>query len=285
MSATIGALLAEVAALVAGNPTAEPRAEAEILIAHVLGVARTRLWARPEEAVAPVAARAALDLAQRRATGEPIAYLVGRRAFWTLELEVGPAVLIPRPETELIVEQALARLPAGPARVADLGTGSGAVALALAAERPRWHVVATDSSADALGVARRNAERLGLGVDFRHGDWAQALRPDESFDLIASNPPYVAAGDPHLVDGDLPWEPRTALVAGADGLDAIRGLAPAAFQHLADGGWLLLEHGATQGDAVRGLLARIGLGAVRTMRDLSGLERLTMGRRQTGRLD
>ena len=285
MSTTIRALLTEVAVIVAGNPAAEPRAEAEILIAHVLAVARTRLWERPEEAVAPAAALAARDLARRRATGEPIAYLVGRRAFWTLELEVGPAVLIPRPETELVVEQALALLPAGPARVADLGTGSGAVALALAAERPRWHVVATDSSADALGVARRNAERLRLGVDFRHGDWTRALRPDESFDLIASNPPYVAAGDPHLVGGDLPWEPRAALVAGADGLDAIRRLAPAAIGHLADGGWLLLEHGATQGDAVRGLLAGIGLHAVRTARDLSGLERLTLGRRQTGRLD
>jgi release factor glutamine methyltransferase len=280
VSATVGTLLAETAAVIGSNPTAAPRAEAEILLAHALGLSRAQLWARPEAAVAPAAADAARALARRRAAGEPVAYLVGRRAFWTIELEVGPAALIPRLETELIVEQALALLPASAAAcVADLGTGSGAIALALAAERPAWRIVATDASGEALALARRNAARLRLTVDFRQGDWAGALRPGEVFDLVASNPPYVAEGDPHLTEGDLPWEPVAALTAGADGLDAIRQIAPAALTHLHAGGWLLLEHGAQQGPAVRAILARAGFGAIDTLRDLAGLERVTLGRR------
>ena len=281
MSATVRELLAEAASQLAPRAADDARAEAEILLAHTLGCERARLWAWPEAAVPATVAASCRGLVRRRAAGEPVAYLTGRRGFWTLELEVTPAVLIPRPESELLVEQALAMLPPHrPARVADLGTGSGAIALAIAAERPGWEVVATDASADALAVARRNASRLGLvHVAFRLGDWAEALRPDERFAAIVSNPPYVADGDPRLAEGDLPWEPRAALVGGPDGLDAIRRLVAAAVPHLEAGGWLLLEHGAGQGEAVGGILGRAGLDGVRTVRDLAGLERVSGGRR------
>jgi len=280
VSTTVGDLLAESAAGLADRAGAGARAEAEILLAHCLGCDRTALWASPETAVPSAVAAACRALARRRAAGEPVAYLVGHRGFWTLELEVTPAVLIPRPETELLVEQVLAAFPAdAPVRLVDLGTGSGAIALAVAAERPCWEILATDAAADALAVARRNAARLGLvAVAFRLGDWAQAFRPGERFSVIVSNPPYVAEGDPHLVEGDLPWEPRAALVAGPDGLDAIRRLVATAPAHLAPGGWLLLEHGADQGAAVRAILAGAGLDAVHTVRDLAGLERVSGGR-------
>jgi release factor glutamine methyltransferase len=280
VSTTVGDLLAESAAGLADRAGDGARAEAEILLAHCLGCDRTALWARPETAVPSAVAAACRALALRRTAGEPVAYLVGRRGFWTLELEVTPAVLIPRPETELLVEQALEAFPAdAPVRLADLGTGSGAIALAVAAERPCWEILATDAAADALAVARRNAARLGLAaVAFRLGDWTQAFRPGERFSVIVSNPPYVAEGDPHLAAGDLPWEPRAALVAGPDGLDAIRRLVAAAPVHLAPGGWLLLEHGADQGAAVRAILAGAGLDAVHTVRDLAGLERVSGGR-------
>lgn len=280
MSTTVRGLLAEALSRLAARSGRDARGEAEILVAHGLGCDRTTLWTHPEAEVPAGAAARCRDLVSRRAAGEPVAYLTGRRGFWTLELEVGPAVLIPRPETELLVEQVLAAFPpAAAVRVADLGTGSGAIALAVAAERPRWEVVATDASADALAVARRNAVRLGLTrVEFRLGDWAQALGPDERFAIVASNPPYVADGDPHLAAGDLPWEPRAALIAGPDGLDAIRRLVAAAAPHLAPGGWLLLEHGAGQGAAVRAILAGARLADVRTVRDLAGLERVSGGR-------
>jgi release factor glutamine methyltransferase len=280
VSTTVGDLLAESAAGLADRAGDGARAEAEILLAHCLGCDRTALWARPETAVPSAVAAACRALARRRAAGEPVAYLVGHRGFWTLELEVTPAVLIPRPETELLVEQVLAAFPADAAvRLVDLGTGSGAIALAVAAERPCWEILATDAAADALAVARRNAARLGLAaVAFRLGNWTQACRPGERFSVIVSNPPYVAEGDPHLAEGDLPWEPRAALVAGPDGLDAIRRLVAAAPAHLAPGGWLLLEHGADQGAAVRAILAGAGLDAVHTVRDLAGLERVSGGR-------
>jgi release factor glutamine methyltransferase len=280
VSTTVGDLLAQSAAGLADRAGAGARAEAEILLAHCLGCDRTALWARPETAVPSAVAAACRALARRRAAGEPVAYLVGHRGFWTLELEVTPAVLIPRPETELLVEQVLAAFPADAAvRLVDLGTGSGAIALAVAAERPCWEILATDAAADALAVARRNAARLGLAaVAFRLGNWTQACRPGERFSVIVSNPPYVAEGDPHLAEGDLPWEPRAALVAGPDGLDAIRRLVAAAPAHLAPGGWLLLEHGADQGAAVRAILAGAGLDAVHTVRDLAGLERVSGGR-------
>lgn len=280
MSDTVRTLLAEAAALLRDRAADEARAEAEILLAHILGCERTALWTHPDAPVPAATAARCRALAARRAAGAPVAYLTGRRGFWTLDLAVTPAVLIPRPETELLVEQVLALFPAEPpVHVADLGTGSGAIALAIATERPGWTVVATDASAPALAVAHGNAERLGLDrVSFRLGSWADVLTPGETFELIVSNPPYVAEDDPHLNEGDLPFEPRAALAAGPDGLAAIRELIPAALPHLAPGGWLLLEHGADQGTAVRRLLGEAGLAAVETVRDLAGLERVTRGR-------
>lgn len=255
------------------------RADAELLLAHVAGRDRAWLFAHAGDELAPEQAAGFAALVERRAAGEPVAYLTGHRGFWTLELEVGPDTLIPRPETETLVELALARLPIGiPARVADLGTGSGAIALAIASERPQAEVIATDFSAGALAVAERNALRNGVGkVEFRRGDWYAPLG-SERFGLIASNPPYIADGDPHLGEGDLRFEPPTALSSGADGLDAIREIVAGAPVHLVPGGWLLLEHGLEQGAAIRELLQHAGFVDVATERDLEDRDRITLGR-------
>lgn len=255
------------------------RGEAEVLLAHVLGKPRSWLFAHADDALDTVAASAYAALVERRAAGEPVAYLTGRRGFWTLELEVSPATLIPRSETELLVELALARLPEGEAaRVADLGTGSGAIALAIASTRPRAQVVAVDLSAEALVVARRNAERHGLGrVRFAQGDWLAPLS-GERFDIIVANPPYIEVGDPHLGRGDLRFEPAAALASGADGLDAIRRIVADARGHLSPGGWLLLEHGWNQGGAVRTLLREAGFAEVFTAQDLEQRDRVSGGR-------
>ena len=255
------------------------REAAEPLLAHALGRDRAWLFAHATD---PVPAAAAADfraLVARRAAGEPVAYLTGRRGFWTLDLEVTADTLIPRPETELLVELALARIdPDAPARIADLGTGSGAIALAVASERPAAVVVATDVAKATLAVAVRNAQALAVGnVWFRRGDWCGALGHDR-FDLIASNPPYIATGDRHLDEGDLRHEPPRALSSGVDGLDAIRAIAAAAPGHLVPGGWLLLEHGLDQGPAVRALLEQAGFVAVETARDLEDRDRVTLGR-------
>ncbi|MEI2454100.1 peptide chain release factor N(5)-glutamine methyltransferase [Lysobacter firmicutimachus] len=254
-------------------------AEAELLLAHALDRSRGWLFAHDDHLVADDAAQRFADSLARREAGEPVAYLIGRRGFWRFDLEVSAATLIPRPETELLVELALARLPAGPAAaVADLGTGSGAIALALAYERPQARVVATDVSAAALAVAGANARALGLSnVVFRQGDWFAPLA-GERFDLIASNPPYIEAGDPHLQQGDLRYEPAAALASGADGLDAIRVIAAAAASHLRPGGWLLIEHGWNQGPAVRDLLSAAGLVEAATERDLEGRDRVSLAR-------
>ena len=251
--------------------------EAEALLAHVLGRSPAWLFAHGDEVLREDAAAAFRALVERRAAGEPVAYLVGRRGFWTLDLAVTPATLIPRPETELLVELALARM-APDAAVVDLGTGSGAIALALASERPRARVVATDASLDALAVARDNATRLGLArVEFRHGDWYAPLA-GERFDVIASNPPYIAAGDAHLAQGDLRHEPPSALASGPDGLDDLRRIAAGARPHLRPGGWLLVEHGFDQGASVRALFDAAGLRDVATERDFEGRDRVTLGR-------
>lgn len=270
------ALLADAARQLGGDAA---RLEAELLLAHALGKPRAWLYAHAGDAVDDAAQAAFAALLARRLAGEPVAYLVGARGFWSLELEVTPATLIPRPETELLVELALARLPAdAKTRVADLGTGSGAIALAIARERPRADVLATDASAEALAVARRNAQRLGsANVAFAQGDWCNALRGARDFDLIVSNPPYIAAGDPHLGEGDLRFEPATALASGLDGLDAIRTLVRDARAHLHSDGWLLFEHGYDQGAAVRALLAAAGYREVFTARDLEGRERVSGG--------
>lgn len=274
-SPTVSALVRAGAARLCGDAA---RREAELLAEFALGADRAWLFAHAEDPVADAARDRFLDLLARRAGGEPLAYILGHVGFWTLDLEVTPDTLIPRPETELLVEAALARLPEAAAlRIADLGTGSGAIALALASERPRAHIVATDASAAALEVARRNAARSGIGnIAFRQGDWAAPLA-GERFDLIASNPPYVALGDPHLAQGDLRFEPGMALASGGDGFDAIRRIARDAPAHLVPGGWLLLEHGLDQGEAVRDILQRAAFSRVETLRDLEGRERVTLG--------
>lgn len=259
------------------------RVDAEWLLRHVLDVDAAWLVAHARDPLDGARAATFAALVARRAAGEPVAYLTGRRGFWSLDLCVGPGVLIPRPETERLVELALERLPRDhAARVADLGTGSGAIALAIAHERPRARVVAVDASADALAVASGNAARLGIGnVAFREGDWFGPLA-GERFELVASNPPYIIAGDPHLRQGDLRFEPAMALASGSDGLDAIRAIARDASSHLVDGGWLLLEHGHDQGAAVRALLREAGLTQVETARDWEARDRVTLGRRRHG---
>jgi release factor glutamine methyltransferase len=271
--------LAEGAAQLAGRPEASPRLEAEALLAACLERPRSYLFAWPERTLSTDQWQGFQALLRRRLDGEPVAYLLGEREFWSLRLEVGPDALIPRPETELLVELALERLPAVPAaRVLELGTGSGAIAAALASERQNWRITASDASGAALALAERNFTRLGLAnVRPLHGDWYAALPAGERFDLILSNPPYVTEDDPHLKQGDLLWEPRNALVAGADGLDAIRLIGAKAPEHLIPGGWLLIEHGWDQGPAVRTVLRGAGLRQVTSKRDLAGLERVSLG--------
>ncbi len=254
-----------------------PELDAQLLLAYVMGVPRSHLSSHAEISCEPSRAREYLDLVARRGAGEPVAYLVGRREFWSLELAVSPAVLVPRPETELLVERALILGPDAGGAVADLGTGSGAIALALASERPEWRVVATDVSAAALGMARANAVALGLArVEFRLGDWFAAIT-GESFDVLVSNPPYVAAADPAM--SRLGHEPRLALTPGDDALASLRTLAAGAAVHLTQGGWLLLEHGDSQGSQVRGALVVAGFRHVTSHRDLAGHERMTEGQR------
>jgi release factor glutamine methyltransferase len=281
-AATVGELLAAGAqrlqqALGARDPDATPGLDAELLLAHAIDTGRVRLRSHPEELAAADAAVRFRALIERRAAGEPVAYILGRKGFWTLELGVSSAVLIPRPETELLVERALALAPEAQARVADLGTGSGAIALALASARPGWQVIATDLSAEALAVARANAAALGLErVEMVQGDWLACL-PQRRFRLLLSNPPYVAESDPALARPELTREPRLALVADEEGLGALRRIIAAAPEHLEPGGWLLLEHGAGQAAAVAGALVARGFAQVRSHRDLAGRERMTEG--------
>lgn len=258
--------------------TDDARIDSELLLAHVLQRPRSYLFAHPEAAVAPLQCGIYRALVARRRAGEPLAYLVGRQEFWSLELALDGSTLVPRPETELLVELALQCLGAAPARVLDLGTGSGAIALALAHERPRWRVLGIDRDPRALAVAAANAARLGLAnARFAPGDWFAGLA-GERFDLVVSNPPYIRDADPCLQDAGLRHEPRHALASGADGLDALRRIAAAAPAHLAGGAWLICEHGAQQGEAVRALLRAAGLDEVATHRDLAGRERATLGR-------
>jgi release factor glutamine methyltransferase len=250
----------------------DPR-EARILLAALTGFSEAAVLAFPErELPSALAASFAGQVARRRA-GEPVAYIVGRKEFYGLDLAVNPAVLIPRPETELLVDLALERRFSS---AVDLGTGCGAIALALKSNRPQARIAAVEASAAALAVAKRNAVKHSLDVQFRHGRWLEPL-DTERFELIVSNPPYVAIGDPHLPD--LGFEPLSALVAGADGLDAIREIVRAAPAHLTPGGWLLVEHGLGQDRAVRDLMAAAGLEAVATWPDLAGIPRVSGARR------
>ncbi len=258
-------------------------ADVEALAMHVCGLDRAGLITRGLYALTPEQVQRLDTLLRRRASGEPIAYLTGQREFWSLDLKVTPQTLIPRPETELLVELALARIPDQAAwNIADLGTGSGAVALALACERPRCRLVATDVSNTALAVARENARRHGLDrVIFREGSWFTALS-GERFELLVCNPPYVREDDPHLDAGDVRFEPDLALRAGPDGLDAIRKVAAGAQKHLEPGAWLLLEHGYDQAQAVREILIRDGYRDCTSYRDLAGHVRVSAGQRARG---
>ncbi|HDS1220782.1 peptide chain release factor N(5)-glutamine methyltransferase [Stenotrophomonas sp. TWI169] len=260
----------------------DARHEAELLLLHVLERPRSWLFAHATDPL-PATAQAAFEaLLARRAAGEPVAYLTGRRGFWTLDLRVDAATLIPRPETELLVELALERLPSDrPLSVADLGTGSGAIALALASERPLAQVLATDASPGALAMAARNAAHHELrNVRFAEGgqDWYAPLQ-GARFALIASNPPYIASEDPHLQQGDLRFEPASALASGIDGLDDIRRIVAGAPEHLQPAGWLLIEHGWDQGAAIRTLFDAAGFADVQTQQDLEQRDRVTLGRR------
>jgi release factor glutamine methyltransferase len=257
----------------------EPALEAQLLLAHALGRDRGWLYAWPGHEVPGAAGARFLDLVQRRRAGHPVAYLTGRREFWSLSLAVTPDTLIPRPETEHLVEIALALDLRADARVLELGSGSGAIALALASERPGWRIDAVERSPSALAVARSNGAALGLEqVRWLQGDWFGPVAPESRYALIVANPPYVADGDPHLARGDLRFEPRAALASGPDGLDDIRAIVAGAAAHLEPGGWLWLEHGSEQGPAVAALVSGAGLESVHTVRDLAGHERHTGGR-------
>lgn len=256
------------------------RADAETLLAELLGSARAQLRLRHDEALEAATVLRFASWIERRRNGEPVAYIVGRQGFWTLDLVIDTAVLIPRPDTETLVEWALSLLPAGTSgRVLDLGTGSGAIALAIASERPAASVLATDVSEAALDVARENVRLNGVGnLAFACGAWLAALPAEAApFDLILSNPPYIAEGDAHLAA--LRYEPRSALTSGIDGLDAIREIVREAQAHLKAGGWLLLEHGHDQGAAVRALLGSAGFAAVETRKDFGSNDRVTGGRK------
>jgi release factor glutamine methyltransferase len=278
MASTIDQIIRQAAQLLAAS-SPSPRLDVEVLLMHVTGLARTALITRALEPVSAENEKRLQELLVRRVRGEPVAYLTGRREFWSMELRVTPDVLIPRPETELLVEQALARIPEDSDwTIADLGTGTGAVALAIAKERPRCRVIATDASEAALAVAQANAIRLAIAnVEFRLGEWLTPFA-DEVLDMIVSNPPYIAEQDPHLMQGDVRFEPRGALVAGADGLSAIRVIAADARRHLRRGGFLLLEHGYDQAPAVRAALAGQGYKAVTTCLDLQGQPRISFGK-------
>ncbi|HEX5339438.1 MAG TPA: peptide chain release factor N(5)-glutamine methyltransferase [Gammaproteobacteria bacterium] len=278
MPPAIQELLEDAATRLAGNGESA-RLDAELLLAYVLGKPRSHLRAWPEHAVDGDAQQAFERLLAARLQGSPLAYLTGEREFWSLPLRLTRDTLIPRPDTELLVQTALECIPVNATwRIADLGTGSGAIALALASERLLCRITATDVSHAALDVASENGARLGLSnIEFRHGDWYVPLQ-DTAYKLIVSNPPYVRDSDPHLQEGDVRFEPRRALVGGADGLDAIRHIIGQAPSHLIAGGWLLLEHGYDQVPDVRALFAARNFDAVRSLNDLSGHARVTLGR-------
>jgi release factor glutamine methyltransferase len=252
--------------------------DARMLLQHVLNVGPVHLIAHSAQQLTAAQAQAFRLLAAKRAQGEPVAYLTGKREFYSLDFTVTPAVLIPRPETELLVDLSLARIPLDvPYRILDLGTGSGAIALTIARHRPRATVTAVDISANAIAVAKINAAQLNTrNVRILMGDWFRELG-EERFDLIVSNPPYVAEGDPHLSEGDLRYEPGAALAAGRGGFECIESIAAGAPAHLAPKGVLLLEHGYDQAQACRKLLSNAGFGGVLSLPDLAGIQRVTGG--------
>jgi release factor glutamine methyltransferase len=273
-----GSLNTATARLAASSDT--PRLDAEVLLTAILGRDRSYFRAWPERLLEPDQAQRFQALVEQRAEGVPIAYLVGEREFWSRSFIVQPGVLIPRPDTELLIELALDFIPAQqPAAILDLGTGSGIIAVTLAAERPLAQVIATDLSPAALAIARANAARHGVeNIRFELGDWFAALPQNGRFDLIVSNPPYIAEQDPHLAQGDLRFEPSLALSSGPTGLDALTVIADGARQRLKPGGWLLLEHGYDQADNLAAILAGFGYADIAHAQDLQGHRRATFAR-------
>lgn len=255
-----------------------PRLDAELLLSHVTGLGRTSFRAWPEREVAPDQAQAFRELVAERVKGLPIAYLLGQQEFWSLPLKVSPSTLIPRPDTECLVETALELPLPENARVLDLGTGTGAIALALASEKAKWQIMASDRIEEAVEVARENSRSLQLPITVVRSHWFDQI-PERGFDLLISNPPYIPASDHHLNEGDVRFEPSSALVAGDDGLDDIRLLVTEGFKRLNPGGWMLLEHGYDQGDAVRDLFARAGWLNIETRKDYGGNDRMTLARK------
>jgi release factor glutamine methyltransferase len=256
-----------------------PRADVELLLCHVLDCNRAHLYTWPEQPLSANQSTQFQALLQRRMAGEPIAYLTGHRAFWEFKLKVSAATLIPRPETELLVEQALLRIPEDQAyQVLDLGTGSGAIALAIARERPLSQVTAIEQSSEAMAIAQHNVRSHQLdNIKLLQGDWFSPLQA-QPFDIIVSNPPYIAEHDPHLQQGDVHHEPRSALLSGKDGLDAIRAIISQAGHYLDSHGWLLLEHGHDQANAVNALFLKHGFEEICHYTDLSGHVRVSGGR-------
>ncbi|WP_417538883.1 peptide chain release factor N(5)-glutamine methyltransferase [Marinobacter sp.] len=272
-SLTCEALLSDAARRIAGDT---PRLDAELLLDHVTGVGRSGFRAFPEREIEPRLAAEFDDLVRQRVQGMPVAYLLGHQEFWSLPLSVSQSTLIPRPDTECLVEQALELPLPDDARVVDLGTGTGAIALALASERPGWAVSACDLMGEAVALAQANARDLKLPIEVFQSRWFAGL-PAGAFDLIVSNPPYIASSDHHLNEGDVRFEPASALVSGADGLDDIRLIVAEAPAWLNAGGWLLLEHGYDQAEAVQGLLASRGFTKVDSRKDYGGNDRMTLG--------
>ena len=273
----LDALVARAAARLAASGAASPRLDAEVLLCHVLERDRTWLYTWGDRAIEAWPRARFEALLALRASGWPVAYLTGEREFWGLALATSPATLIPRPDTERLVEAALEKATASHAELLDLGTGTGAIALAFASERPSWQVVGVDRALAAVALARANAERLGIAnVRFYESDWFAAVA-GRRFALIVANPPYLAADDPHLSQGDVRFEPHSALVAEASGLADLNWLIDQALEHLLPGGWLLLEHGMEQGQAVRTALSEAGYRQVVTLEDLGGRERVSLG--------
>jgi len=258
------------------------RRDAEVLLSWVLNQDRAYLYTWPERDLSAEQEQRFITLTERRALGEPVAYLTGYRDFWNLTLQVNASTLIPRPETELLVQLALQRLPESVCRIIDLGTGTGAIALALASERPRWQITAVDHQPDAVMLAQQNAKRLQLSrVEVKQSNWFEKIS-GEPFDLVISNPPYIDEADAHLQQGDVRFEPRSALVAGEQGLADIRQICVEARSRLKSGAWLMLEHGFQQGDAARNIFLKNGYETVETALDLNGHERVTLGRMPRG---
>lgn len=272
-SPTCEQLLKQACELIAGD---SPRLDAELLLSHVSGLSRTSFRAWPERQLPEHQVAAFQALVAERVAGKPVAYLLGHQEFWSLPLYVSSSTLIPRPDTECLVEVALSLPVPDLARVLDLGTGTGAIALALASERPRWQISACDCVPDAVALARRNAEALCLSVQVLKSSWFTDLKP-QRFDLIVSNPPYIASSDHHLDEGDVRFEPTSALVSGPDGLDDLRQIVAQAPDWLAPGGWLLVEHGYDQGNAVQDLFLARGFAGVQCRQDYGHRDRMTLG--------